>query len=901
MLKPGLGHLRGRDGLLFYGMLLWFCCGFCLTLLANYQGTVREFPFLVASNNSSDGYLIIDKSPVPYESELVRAGDEVRAINGMTTQGMSQLQAFSTVVAQGADGVLQLELYRGGRNLTQTVNLESYPLLWITMATCLAFMLSGVVAFLGTTPNYVSRCFFVACSAVAINGSFFFGLSAEITSVWVVSYFMSCCLATVFGFKVISTFPKGDQPITGWQLVWPWLLGLCIATIWVGVVANLPFRAVTVFYPRLVVLVFIGCLAVWFTYRNFRRTNGDERKQLKWVLLGTFLLFVPMIIVVGLLTISAQHRWLIRIIDVSSISYPVFWLIAILGYRAFDVDRVFSAVVTYTITIALALLAIVGFLPSVADHLINNYDFDDQIVYTLLSLLVCGTLIPLHGYLRPRIENRFFPERIRLEQTAKQLVEKLEASDSEESLIETLSQGLAELQGVKHFRTASQSTNSVGGYELKLQPSVGEDVYIHLGEKESGDVFGDRDIQLMDNLVIQSETLLLKMRNQALTLQRQAAEQLAAEKSLFLASASHDLRQPMHALGLFSESLLSRNRDERLDVLVQQIHRSTRALDSMFNSILDLSKIDAGAMAPEFGPVYVQLLFEELELEFASAAHQKGLTLVFAPSSAVIWSDANLLARVLRNLISNAIRYTDQGKILIGCRYGKDQVRLQVLDTGRGISEADQKRIFTAYARVDKHVEGGLGLGLSLVDKLCKLMDHPLTLKSAQGKGSMFSLTAATSTQRAQTSIDSPSIAWTPKVSFAGLRVLAVDDDPAIRLALTELLSGWGCEVHTHNSLAGVAVWLSDDPAAFDLALVDLHLAERQDGLRILEALFDQWGPVPAMLITGDAQAGSYKWINGVQVAIMNKPLAAEKLRLAMQETLSRNPSLNKPLTPSAL
>jgi signal transduction histidine kinase len=218
-------------------------------------------------------------------------------------------------------------------------------------------------------------------------------------------------------------------------------------------------------------------------------------------------------------------------------------------------------------------------------------------------------------------------------------------------------------------------------------------VFIQLGKKESGDVFTARDTQVMSELAQQSERLLLKLRNQELVIQRQAAEQLAAEKSLFLASASHDLRQPMHALGLFSESLSKRNRDERLAPLVEHINRSTKALDGMFNSILDLSKIDAGAMTAESGAVYIQLLFEELELEFADIAKAKDLDLRFVPSSAVVWSDANLLARILRNLISNAIRYTEKGKVLVGCRLGQNGVRVQVADTGKGISAADQKRI----------------------------------------------------------------------------------------------------------------------------------------------------------------------------------------------------------------
>lgn len=898
MIKATTRHLSNRDKLLFYGLLVWVACALSLAAVSNVKGTLQILPLLVTGADGPDSYPALDSPTGEFSEAYWRVGDPVLSIDGIDALGMSGLQALSTLMAQSADGSLEIVSNRGDDRVTQSVVLEGYVSTWTRLAVAVVYLFCGVVALLGAKPTYITRNFYIASAAIGVNGSFFFGLSYELTHLWFYFYLASVVLAAVAGFKFIQAFPHGDVADSVWQKVWPWLLGLAIGLPWVSTVTNLPFRVEDMTNVRVGTLAFACVLAIGFTIRNYRQATAIERSQLKWILLGTFLMFASIVIVTAVIARSPESFRLIYLSDILNVSYPVFLLVAIIGYRAMDVDRVFSAVVTYATTIGIALIAIVGFLPAIANQLIDRYGLDDQTVYLLLSLVVCAGLIPLHRALRPRIEGWFFPERSRLDNAALKLSKALERCESETVLIQTLGQGLADMQGAAAFKTSGKSTSADEGYEIRLQPSVGESVYLQLSEKLSGDVYSDRDIDVMNRLVTQSETLLLKMRNQALTLQRQAAEQLAAEKSLFLASASHDLRQPMHALGLFSESLMARNRDERLDVLVQQIHRSTRSLDSMFNSILDLSKIDAGAMVPEFGPVYVQLLFEELELEFDAAAHDKGLQLTFAPTSAVIYSDANLLARVLRNLISNAIRYTDAGKILIGCRYGKETVRLQVLDTGRGISDTDRARIFTAYARVDKHVEGGLGLGLSLVDKLCHLLEHPLSLESAEGRGSRFSITASTAVTTAKPLADAHQISWPKAQSLVGLKVLAVDDDPAIRLGLTELLTGWGCLIQTQESLLSVSNWLMTDPAQVDLLLVDLHLANRQDGLRILEAVFSLWGPMPAVLITGDAQSGTFKWVNGVQVAIVNKPLGPEKLRVTMQEALLRKPASTSPLAP---
>ena len=207
-----------------------------------------------------------------------------------------------------------------------------------------------------------------------------------------------------------------------------------------------------------------------------------------------------------------------------------------------------------------------------------------------------------------------------MEDAACRLNQKLESCANESQLLAALGPGLAEVAHCKYWRLGKAPNDPQAQYSLSLVPVVGESTWVHLAQKHSGDHFRKHDREILQRVCEQAERHLLKLRNEALRIERAAAERLAREKSLFLAAASHDLRQPMHALSLFSESLLLRNKDGELQDLVQKIQRSTSNLSGMFNAILDMSKLDAGVVTVDSQPVALQVLFEEIEVEFSTRA-----------------------------------------------------------------------------------------------------------------------------------------------------------------------------------------------------------------------------------------------------------------------------------------
>ena len=240
--------------------------------------------------------------------------------------------------------------------------------------------------------------------------------------------------------------------------------------------------------------------------------------------------------------------------------------------------------------------------------------------------------------------------------------------------------------------------------------------------------------------------------------QKELAEEANLSKSRFLAAASHDLRQPIHALGMFVGALARHPMTDEMRRLVEQIEGSVGAMDGLFNSLLDISKLDAGVVQSHVRSFAIGPLLQRISDEFAGEAQRKGLRLTLCPCSAFVASDPVLLERILRNIVSNAVRYTDQGRILVGCRRGP-RLSVQVWDTGRGIAQADRERVFQEFYQVDNFERDrakGLGLGLAIVRRLTLLLDHPLELRSQIGRGSVFKLSLPTAQAEAGIEAASP-------------------------------------------------------------------------------------------------------------------------------------------------
>lgn len=367
------------------------------------------------------------------------------------------------------------------------------------------------------------------------------------------------------------------------------------------------------------------------------------------------------------------------------------------------------------------------------------------------------------------------------------------------------------------------------------------------------------------------------------------AETAVAAKSRFLARASHDLRQPLHALGLLVAALDRRLVGPEDRDLLWRIEQSVESMSLLFNALLDISRLDAGAVHPEVRAFRLDDLLAPMIDEFRLLAEVKGLRLRHVPTRAVVRSDPGLLSAILRNLISNAIRYTPQGGVLVGCRRQGDALRLEVRDTGIGIPADQRDQVFEEFVQIthgDGDRRGRFGLGLSIVRRLAEVLDHPLALRSMAGQGSCFSLVLATA-PAVEAGAALPAEGGLRRHSLNALHVLVVEDDEDVREATAHLLCGWGARVTTAGDGAAALAAATGNGGPPDVAVVDLDLPD-QDGRAVIASLRAACGPtLPAVLVTGDIlaqpQAGD--------PPLLHKPIPPARLRTLLNQTARRRPA----------
>lgn len=370
---------------------------------------------------------------------------------------------------------------------------------------------------------------------------------------------------------------------------------------------------------------------------------------------------------------------------------------------------------------------------------------------------------------------------------------------------------------------------------------------------------------------------------------RRAAEAASRAKTQFFAAASHDLRQPLHAMGLFAETLRHRCSDPDVASLVNSINESVDALEGLFGELLDITRIDTGGVELKPEAVRMREVFARLRLHFEPTAFEKGLALSFRGDAHVVQADPVVLERILRNLVSNAIRYTEDGGVLVSCRRRGDGLLLQVWDSGIGIAEQSLPRIFDEFYQVNSHrplephQRKGLGLGLSIVKRLADLMGAPLAVRSRVGHGTVFSLEVPPG------KIEAPPaepLAVSPKMplglSLQGRLILVVEDEPPVREGLTVLLKAWGADVLDFDAVGSVETWLrgAAQPRP-DLLIVDYRLPEARTGLEALDLIRARWPNqrLPAILITGSSLSGHENEAEAHDFHLLIKPVLPNKLR----------------------
>lgn len=369
---------------------------------------------------------------------------------------------------------------------------------------------------------------------------------------------------------------------------------------------------------------------------------------------------------------------------------------------------------------------------------------------------------------------------------------------------------------------------------------------------------------------------------------RREAEAANRAKTQFFAAASHDLRQPLHAMGLFAEALRQRSKDPEVAGLVNSINESVDALEGLFGELLDITRLDAGTVPVNPAPVSLGDLFARLRLHFEPTAFEKGLALTFHGARHVAHADPVALERILRNLVSNAIRYTEDGGVLVSCRPRGGQLLLQVWDSGAGIAEADLPRIFEEFFQVqgsrplEARQRKGLGLGLSIVRRLADLIGTDVQVRSRPATGTVFSFVVPAGVRPTAGAVTPPTAAPVPAWSLQGRCIAVVEDEPAVREGLSVLLQAWGAQVVDFESLSALQAWLDGPQArAPDVAIADYRLGDGADGLQALVALRARFEGryLPAIVISGSTMGGLEREAQTHDFHLLLKPVLPNKLR----------------------
>ena len=392
----------------------------------------------------------------------------------------------------------------------------------------------------------------------------------------------------------------------------------------------------------------------------------------------------------------------------------------------------------------------------------------------------------------------------------------------------------------------------------------------------------------------------LKLRTEALAVQlraeksvsdaaRQEAEVANRAKTQFFTAASHDLRQPLHAMGLFAEALRQRTHDPEVAQLVNSINESVDALEGLFSELLDITRIDSGGVEVHPENVLIADIFRKLRLHFEPTAFEKGLTLRFRGGRQAVLADPLLVERILRNLVSNAIRYTADGTVLASARRRGEHVLLQVWDTGVGIDEQERARVFEEFYQVPGSArlttgeqKKGLGLGLAIVKRLAALMGAPITLRSEIGRGSVFSVSLPVG-KAPRAGLAAVAGKAPVGLTLDGKLIVIVEDEPAVREGLEVLLRGWGASIAAFDSVGATRAWAASANAESirpTLVIADYRLDQGETGVDAIEALRTRFGPgLPAIVVTGSSMTGHDREALEHNFHLLIKPVLPNKLR----------------------
>jgi two-component system, sensor histidine kinase len=389
-----------------------------------------------------------------------------------------------------------------------------------------------------------------------------------------------------------------------------------------------------------------------------------------------------------------------------------------------------------------------------------------------------------------------------------------------------------------------------------------------------------------DNLKLrlQNETLVDELR-----LEKDLAEAASRAKTRFLASASHDLRQPVHSLSLLREAMHQERDAARRKELLGLMGNSLNALDQLLGSLLDISKLDAGVVENKSEPTPLKPLLDALLNEVRPLAWDKGLKLRLRKCNYNVISDPSLLGNILRNLVTNAIRYTERGGVLVACRRKGEKLLIQIWDTGIGIAEKEQDNIFQEFIQLENQERDrnkGLGLGLAICRRMTYLLGHELSVKSKPGRGSVFTITLPVF-EGNLTTMEKPNTTYS-HWDLYGKRVLVLDDDETVRHGMLALLERWGCVTVSAADGDEAIARAREADYHFDVIVSDYRLPNDVTGVQVVREILAEAGwPIPVVLVTGDTSPERLKEAKASGYPLLHKPVKPAFLRNALGKVLA--------------
>ncbi|MBC7586435.1 MAG: PAS-domain containing protein, partial [Tardiphaga sp.] len=391
---------------------------------------------------------------------------------------------------------------------------------------------------------------------------------------------------------------------------------------------------------------------------------------------------------------------------------------------------------------------------------------------------------------------------------------------------------------------------------------------------------------------VRDRTEELTRLNTELALAKSTAEDANISKTRFLAAASHDILQPLNAARLYVTSLVERQSGGEDARLVENIDDSLEAIEEILGALLDISRLDAGAMNPSISSFRIGDLMRSLEIEYAPIARARGVALQFVPCSLPVKSDRLMLRRLLQNLISNAIKYTPHGRVLVGCRRRGQSLQIGIYDTGVGIPILKRGEIFKEFHRLEQgaRIARGLGLGLSIVQRLASVLNHGIALDANRGGGSFFSVTAPTATAIDHTTAVTSATPLS-KSPMSGTLIVCIENDPAILDGMRTLLRAWDATViAVADPEAAMAAIAEIEASGRQLTglLVDYHL-DRGNGIAAIREIRSRFGQaIPAILITADRSPHVREAARQSEIAVLNKPVKPASLRALLGQWRTR-------------